>query len=573
MRTLLAFTLALILACDNSSGPGFTLDVTPDSVQLIRNDSALLSVSALDGDSHLVTGVAVSFASADTNIVTVTNLGLVRSHTTLGHTTVRVQSGGAITDVPVTVIPTPSGMVVIPADTTVRPTTGVQFRAVVFDETGDTIRGVAVTWGSLDTTIAVVSASGLAIAKSKPGAAFITATYRGFLAGGILRVVVPGVPTHITVTPADTAIPAGADVQLTATARDGFDDPVLGPAITWTSENTPVATVSGTGLVHSVGPVGIATIRATSGTVSGSAQVRVLDSLIVAHIPLPGGGPFGSAVSAPGVGWVGIPQLGQVKKINILAGTVTGTAFPGPWPVQISAKSDGSRIYVPSFFRNAMVTSINTATLARVDTVFATDHTEDAYGVANMASSDTVFVGITNGPIFKVEMTSHTVFGMLNLPVAAGYHFEWNKNQSLLYASQRAFDGGRVFEIDPHSFTVLRTFATGGGAQGIQLSADDGKLFVAAQNGGVIVWDVAGDSLITTYATPGCTPYGLLRTPDNSRLYVGCVYEGLVEVLDPTTGALITTVHVGGAPRELSYDASSNRLIVPNESGWVDIIR
>jgi DNA-binding beta-propeller fold protein YncE len=209
--------------------------------------------------------------------------------------------------------------------------------------------------------------------------------------------------------------------------------------------------------------------------------------------------------------------------------------------------------------------------LAGVDTVFATDHGEDAYGVTNTPAGDTVFLGITNGPVFKIDMRGRTVLGRIDFPVAAGYHFEWNQARTRLYASQRAFDGGRVFEIDPKTFTHLRTFETGGGAQGIQLSADGSKLFVAAQNGGIIVWDVASNSLVTTYATPGCSPYGLVRIP--GFLVVGCVFEGLVEVLDPSTGTLVETLSVGGAPRELSYDPSTRKIIVPNESGWVDVLR
>src|SRR6266699_5304414 len=106
----LAAAFLLSLACSNSSGPGITLDVTPDSAQLVRNDSIRLSVNALDGDGHFVTGVAVSFASDDTTIVTVTNLGVVHSGATLGRTIVRVRSAGAFTDVPVTVTGTPTNI-------------------------------------------------------------------------------------------------------------------------------------------------------------------------------------------------------------------------------------------------------------------------------------------------------------------------------------------------------------------------------------------------------------------------------------------------------------------------------
>ena len=339
---------------------------------------------------------------------------------------------------------------------------------------------------------------------------------------------------------------------------------------TWSSSDEAVATVSSAGLVTAVAS-GEATITATTSGTSGTALVTVPPQ-VVAHIPLNAGG-FGSAVSEPGVAWVTQPGAGLASRIDIASGTITGSTGGGPFPVQVSANADGSRIYVPTFFSNAMVMSINTSTLSGVDTVFATQFGEDAYGVTNTPAGDTVFLGITNGPVFKIDMPGRTVLGRIDFPVAAGYHFEWNQTRTRLFASQRAFDGGRVFEIDPASFTHLRTFETGGSAQAIQLSADGSKLFVAAQSGGVIVWDIASNSPVTTYATPGCSGYGMVRTPDNTRLWVGCVFEGQVLALDPTTGALLFTVSVGGTPRELSFDASSGSLIVPNEAGWVDIVR
>lgn len=44
-------------------------------------------------------------------------------------------------------------------------------------------------------------------------------------------------------------------------------------------------------------------------------------------------------------------------------------------------------------------------------------------------------------------------------------------------------------------------------------------------------------------------------------------------MLDPNTGALIETLNLGGAPRELSYDPGTKSIIVPNEAGWVDLLR
>src|SRR5690349_19963657 len=85
-RFLVAISVVplLAIACDNTSGPGVTLHVVPDTVQLLRNDSLRLSVDAVDGDGHLVTVVTVSSESIRTTIVTVTNLGVVHSNAVLG---------------------------------------------------------------------------------------------------------------------------------------------------------------------------------------------------------------------------------------------------------------------------------------------------------------------------------------------------------------------------------------------------------------------------------------------------------------------------------------------------------
>jgi len=374
----------------------------------------------------------------------------------------------------------------------------------------------------------------------------------------------------VVVSPSAVTLAPGGTQQFSA---QFFQNGVQKKALfVWTSSNQNVATVSSAGLVTAVA-AGEATFTATTSRTSGTAHVTVQAGppQLVAHMPLSGAGAFGSAVSGPGTAWVSQPGSGSVTRIDIASAAFTGSTGAGPFPIQVSANADGSRIYVPTFFSNAMVMSINTATLSGVDTVFATEFGEDANAVANTPAGDTVFLGITNGPVFKIDMRGRAVLGRIDFPVAAGYHFEWNSNRTRLYASQRAFDGGRVFEIDPNSFTHLRTFETGGGAQGIQLSADGSKLFVAAENGGIIVWDVASNTQVTTYATPGCSPFGLVRTPD--FLVVGCVFQGLVEVLDPNTGALIETLSLGGAPRELSYDPSTRSIIVPNEAGWVDILR
>ena len=110
-----------------------------------RSDTVRLAVIPLDGDGHLVTGVSVAFESNDTTIATVSNVGLVRGGSAVGRTTIRVSGGGAVTNVPIRVLPVPSGIVMFPSDTVIPVSRTVQFRAWVIDEVGDSIPGIVLT--------------------------------------------------------------------------------------------------------------------------------------------------------------------------------------------------------------------------------------------------------------------------------------------------------------------------------------------------------------------------------------------------------------------------------------------
>ena len=86
----------------------------------------------------------------------------------------------------------------------------------------------------------------------------------------------PPRPTTVTVGPATTELTAlGATVQLTAEVRDQNDRVMAGTTATWTSSDSSVATVDASGLVTGVAE-GVATITASAGEASGSAEVTVM---------------------------------------------------------------------------------------------------------------------------------------------------------------------------------------------------------------------------------------------------------------------------------------------------------
>src|SRR2546425_621271 len=165
-----------------------------------------------------------------------------------------------------------AAVTVSPAAPTVQVGQTAQLTATPKDANGTPLSGRAVTWASNNTAVAMVNGSGLVTAVAT-GAATITATSEG--QSGTAVVTVSNVPVaSVTVTPASASVQQGATVQLTATPRDANGTALTGRVVTWGSNNTAVATVSGSGLVSGAG-AGSATITATSEGQSGTAAISV----------------------------------------------------------------------------------------------------------------------------------------------------------------------------------------------------------------------------------------------------------------------------------------------------------
>ncbi len=78
----------------------------------------------------------------------------------------------------------------------------------------------------------------------------------------------------VEVTPATASLGVGDTQQLTATVRDEAGNTLTGRTVTWSSSAAAIASVDAAGLATAVGP-GTATITATAGGKSGSAEVTV----------------------------------------------------------------------------------------------------------------------------------------------------------------------------------------------------------------------------------------------------------------------------------------------------------
>lgn len=140
------------------------------------------------------------------------------------------------------------------------------------DGTGAILVNRPVTWTTSNDAIISVTPAGL-IQAHAVGVAQITATSEGKSASVIINVILP-VVSSVTVAPAFITLQPGQNGQLTATPRDLSGNPLSGFIFSWVSSNDAVVTVTPQGFLSAL-TAGTATITATTGGVSGVAQVTV----------------------------------------------------------------------------------------------------------------------------------------------------------------------------------------------------------------------------------------------------------------------------------------------------------
>jgi hypothetical protein len=149
--------------------------------------------------------------------------------------------------------------------------------SVILRDRRDKPISAPVQWSSSDTTVAVVSDSGV-VRGIAPGSVSIIATNRTVTGSAPLTVTAAD-PTitpvaSVAVALASSTLSPGQTTQATATTRDASGNVLTGRAIAWSTNNTAVATVSSAGLVTAVAS-GSALIVATSEGKSGSASLTV----------------------------------------------------------------------------------------------------------------------------------------------------------------------------------------------------------------------------------------------------------------------------------------------------------
>jgi len=195
-----------------------------------------------------------------------------------GTATITATSGDASGTAEITVdLPAPGPAVLISPETLLLTEIGAtaELTATVLDEEGVEVEAAVVTWTTSDAGVASVSEDGVVEAMGE-GVATITAAFGETSGTAEVTVELPvPTPSEVVVVPsAATLNEIGATARFTATVLDADGVEIEGAAVVWTTSEADVAIVDEEGLVEAVGE-GTATITATSGEASGTAEVTV----------------------------------------------------------------------------------------------------------------------------------------------------------------------------------------------------------------------------------------------------------------------------------------------------------
>src|SRR5436190_4665567 len=188
--------------------PVATVTVTPASANLAVGQTVQLTATTKDANGNTLTGRTITWSSGNTAVATVTTSGSVKG-VTAGSATITATSEGQSGTAAITVpAPAPVASVSVnPASASVQVGQTVQLVATPRDANGNPLTGRTITWGSSNTAVATVTASGL-VTGLVIGSATITATSEGQSGSSAITVTAP--PIGNTYYTATTGLDANA---------------------------------------------------------------------------------------------------------------------------------------------------------------------------------------------------------------------------------------------------------------------------------------------------------------------------------------------------------------------------
>jgi peptidoglycan/xylan/chitin deacetylase (PgdA/CDA1 family)/uncharacterized protein YjdB len=327
-----------------------SLVVTPAAPSIFTGATQQLTAMGYDQRGNLMSGLAISWASANKNVATVDGAGLARG-LSVGSSQISATAQGVSSNaVILTVNQPPSALTTIqasPLTASIQMGSTQQFDAVGYDQYGSAMTGIVFNWSSSVASVASVSAvnsegqnEGVATGLGA-GSTQIMVSASGVTATVSLTVTAPPPPppppaiAAINLLPGKSSINFGGTQQFSAMATDQNGLAMGGVTFTWTSSDPTIATVDANGIATAVGTGKTHIIASAQGTSSNSASLTV--NLPDTSVPL--------TITRLS------PPMALVGSGDLIPLTISGTGFlPG------ALVNFGSNILIPSSVNATAIT-------------------------------------------------------------------------------------------------------------------------------------------------------------------------------------------------------------------------
>ena len=391
-----------------------TLNKTNVTLDLSTNKTIQLRATVNPSTANVKNGV--TWKSEDESIATVDKSGGLVTAIRNGSTKITVTTeNGKTATCAITVQTTPTSITLSQTSATLdlSGTKTVQLRATVNPNTANVKTGV--TWRSNDTSIATVSQSGL-VTGVKNGSTTITATTENGKTA-TCTITVQTTPISVTMSPTSITLDLSGTRTTTLKATVNPSTANVQNGITWTSDNSNIATVNQSGVVTAVG-TGSVYIKATAQN-GNMAQCLVVVKRSIT----------GLAVNPTSKTLI-VGQTLQLSKTINPSNTTEGTVW---------TSSNNSVATVTSSGGFVTATGVGTATI----TLKSSESKVSASCVVTVTAGN-IFVGTTGAKLIKVDSNGNLV---------------WNKNIVELINSISGFDINSISVMNDGNIIVGTTSA------------------------------------------------------------------------------------------------------------------
>lgn len=565
--------------------------VQPDSAIRFVGQTAQFTAATYDSIGAALTGRTVTWQTSNAAVATVSASGLATGITP-GTATITATSEGVSDTAFVTLLAVPvDSVAVTPASAVRYPGQSVQLTAATFDSVGGALIGRTVTWGTSNTAVATVDASGLVTTVSV-GDATITATSET-VNGTATISVIPVPVASVVIAPDSVEREIAATAQFTAVARDSAGGTLAGRTITWMSLNTAIATVDANGLATAVG-AGLTSIVATSEGRADTARISVTTPTGAGPLVL---GPFdllvtanqdnGQGVATDGVDALYLVQgrsgIGESASLYAIRVDSTGAILAGPTSLNSNgdppAVAYGGGTYLAATWRShdtngiaivAWLISVDGNTVSTPITVYGGAGAGELCGLAfangrfGLTYRRAVGVNAAGGVLYRVYGKSVSPTGFLSDEVAISPSFATcgmaingalASDGSVFLATWAVQDSATASAGESVQARTVETTGVLGTVHTVRVASVQGRLLSAAARatGGWVVGmaelvNVATsdfDSYVQPLAADGSPSGGVITIDNSSGIVIGTVSEwesGFVVLTIERPGAAATQV-------------------------------